>query len=39
LDADCIISVSNGAPLGGESTFDFAVVAMDDSDRAPLLNS
>jgi hypothetical protein len=39
LDADCIISVSAGAPLGGEQTVDFALVSLNDDSRAPLLNS
>ena len=39
LDADCIISASLGAPLGGEETVDFTLVALNDDDRAPLLNS
>jgi hypothetical protein len=39
LDADCVISCTNGAPLNGEETFDFAVVDLNDDNRAPLLNS
>lgn len=39
LDADCVISCTNGAPLGGEQTFDFSLVALNDDNRAPLLNS
>lgn len=39
LDADAVISVSNGLPLAGESTFDFSVVAFNDDTRAPLYNS
>lgn len=39
LDADCIISCDNGAPLNGEQTFDIAIVALNDDNRVPLLNS
>ena len=39
LDADCVISASNGAPLGGEQTVDFALVSLNDDTRTPLLNS
>lgn len=38
-DVDAIISCDNGAPLNGEQTFDFAVVAVSDALRTPLLNS
>lgn len=38
-DVDAIISCDHGAPLGGEQTFDFAIVAITDGSRTPLLNS
>jgi hypothetical protein len=39
LDADCVIKVSNGAPLKGEQTMDVEVVALSASEREPLLNA
>ena len=39
LDADCVISASAGMPIGGEQTVDFTLVALNDDNRAPLLNS
>lgn len=39
LDADCIIKISQGAPLKGEQTADIEVVALSSSLREPLLNS
>jgi hypothetical protein len=39
LDADCVLSASEGAPLAGEQTVDFTVVALSKSLRAPLLNA
>lgn len=39
FDGDCFIDVSNGAPLGGEQTFDFTVSGIDNTTREPLLNS
>lgn len=39
FDGDVIISCDNGAPLNGEQTFDFAVVAITDSSRTPSLNA
>ena len=38
LDADCIISAKEGAPLNGEQTIDFTVEKLSASDRAPVLN-
>lgn len=38
FDADCVISATQGSPLGGEATIDFAVEALSASDRAPVLN-
>ncbi len=38
LDADCIIKATQGAPLKGEQTIDFEVVALSSSLREPLLN-
>jgi len=38
LDADCVIKVTNGAPLKGEQTVDIEVVALSNSLREPLLN-
>ena len=38
LDADCVIKVTNGAPLKGEQTWDIEVVALSNSLREPLLN-
>lgn len=39
LDADCVIKVTQGAPLKGEQTVDIEVVALSASLREPLLNS
>lgn len=39
LDADCIISMTQGAPRDGEATVDISVVALSASDRAPVLNT
>ena len=39
LDADCVIKITQGAPLGGEQTADIEVVALSASLRAPLLNA
>lgn len=39
LDADCVIKVTQGAPLKGEQTMDVEVVALSASLREPLLNS
>ncbi len=39
LDADCIISSKEGAPLNGEQTVDITVEKLSASDRAPLLNA
>jgi|TARA_Y100000310_G_C20640368_1_gene793558 hypothetical protein len=39
LDADCVISAKEGAPLKGEQTVDFTVEKLSASDRTPLLNS
>lgn len=39
LDADCVIKVTQGAPLKGEQTMDVEVVALSSSLREPLLNS
>lgn len=39
LDADCIIKVTQGAPLKGEQTIDIEVVALSAADRAPVLNA
>lgn len=39
LDADCIISVTNGAPLNGEQTVDIEVVALSNAQREPILNA
>jgi hypothetical protein len=39
LDADCVIKISQGAPLKGEQTADIEVVAMSASLRAPVLNA
>jgi hypothetical protein len=39
LDADCVIKITEGAPLGGEQTADIEVVALSASLRAPLLNA
>ena len=38
LDADCVISATEGAPLNGEQTIDVSVEALSASLRAPLLN-
>lgn len=38
LDADCVIKITQGAPLAGEQTADIEVVALSASDREPLLN-
>jgi len=39
LDADCVIKITQGAPLKGEQTADIEVVALSASLREPLLNS
>lgn len=39
LDADCVIKVTQGAPLKGEQTADIEVVTLSASLRAPLLNA
>lgn len=39
LDADCVIKITQGAPLNGEQTADIEVVALSASLREPLLNS
>ena len=39
LDADCVISQKQGAPLNGEQTVDFTVEKLSASLRAPTLNS
>lgn len=39
LDADCVIKVTQGAPLKGEQTIDIEVVALSNSLREPLLNA
>jgi len=39
LDADCIIKVTQGAPLKSEQTIDIEVVALSNSLREPLLNA
>lgn len=39
LNADCVIKMSNGAPLGGEQTVDIEVVALSASLREPVLNA
>ena len=38
LDADCIISAKEGAPLNGEQTIDITVESLSASDRDPQLN-
>lgn len=38
LDADCIISAKEGAPLNGEQTIDFTVEKLSASLRTPVLN-
>lgn len=39
LDADCVIKITQGAPLKGEQTADIEVVALSASLREPVLNS
>jgi hypothetical protein len=39
LNADCVIKMSTGAPLGGEQTVDIEVVALSSSIREPVLNA
>lgn len=39
LDADCVIKISQGAPLAGEQTADIEVVALSASLREPVLNA
>ena len=39
LDADCVIKITQGAPLKGEATADIEVVALSASDREPVLNA
>ena len=38
LDADCILSCKEGAPLNGEQTVDFTVEKLSRSLRTPILN-
>lgn len=38
LDADCVIKVTQGAPLKGEQTIDIEVVSLSASSRTPVLN-
>lgn len=38
IDADCVIQVTNGAPLAGEATVNIEVVALSNSLREPKLN-
>lgn len=39
LDADCVIKITQGAPLKGEQTADIDVVALSSSLREPVLNA
>lgn len=39
LDADCVIKASQGAPIEGEETIDFELVALSRASRTPLLNA
>jgi hypothetical protein len=39
MDADCVIKISQGAPLKGEQTADIEVVTLSASLRAPILNA
>jgi len=39
MDADCIIKITQGAPLKGEQTADIEVVALSASLREPVLNA
>jgi hypothetical protein len=39
LNADCVIKITQGAPLKGEQTADIEVVALSASLREPLLNA
>lgn len=39
FDADCVIKVTQGAPLKGEQTIDIEVVALSNSLREPFLNA
>jgi hypothetical protein len=39
LNADCVIKITQGAPLKGEATADIEVVALSASDREPILNA
>lgn len=38
LDADCIISCTQGSPLANEATIDFKVEKVSESERTPVLN-
>jgi hypothetical protein len=39
LNADCVIKITQGAPLKGEATADIEVVALSASEREPILNA
>lgn len=39
LNADCVIKITQGAPLAGEATADIEVVALSASEREPILNA
>jgi hypothetical protein len=39
MDADCVIKITQGAPLKGEQTADIEVVALSASLREPILNA
>jgi len=39
MDADCVIKITQGAPLKGEQTADIEVVALSASLREPVLNA
>lgn len=39
LNADCVIKITQGAPLAGEATADIEVVALSASEREPVLNA
>lgn len=38
FDCDCILSATQGSPLGDEASIDFSVEAVSSSDRTPVLN-
>lgn len=38
FDCDCVISATQGSPLKGEATIDFAVEQVSESLRTPVLN-